>query len=152
MKQEVVYLIGSLRNPKVLEVTNALTKAGFEVFSDWFAASENADDAWRDYEKGRGRTYTQAINGFAAKHVFAFDKYHLDRSTMGVLLMPAGKSGHLELGYLSGQGKPTFIYFDEEPERWDVMYQFAKGGIHFSLDSLVYAMCHFNKEVDKQLC
>jgi hypothetical protein len=24
-----------------------------------------------------------------------------------------------------GQGKPCFILFDEEPERWDVMYQFC---------------------------
>lgn len=146
MKSEVVYLIGSLRNPKVPEVAEAMRKVGFDVFDDWFAAGEIADDAWRDYEKSRKRTYDQALQGFAAKHVFEFDFYHLNRAAMGVLVMPAGKSGHLELGYLRGQEKPTFVLFDGEPERWDVMYQFAQGGIHYKVDSLVSAMLHYGKE------
>ncbi len=41
------------------------------------------------------------------------------------MLMPAGKSGHLELGYTIGKGKLGFIIFDSVPERVDVMYQFA---------------------------
>jgi len=49
--------------------------------------------------------------------------------------MPAGKSGHMELGYMIGQGKPCFVYFDKEPERWDVMYQFAKE-VCFSMEEL----------------
>jgi nucleoside 2-deoxyribosyltransferase len=39
--------------------------------------------------------------------------------------MPAGKSGHLELGYMVGCGKPGYILFDKEPERLDQMVQFA---------------------------
>jgi nucleoside 2-deoxyribosyltransferase len=49
----------------------------------------------------------------------------LDRCDAAVLLMPGGKSAHLELGYTIGKGKPGFIVFDEEPERYDVMTQFA---------------------------
>jgi hypothetical protein len=61
-----------------------------------------------------------------AKHVFEFDKLHLDRTDAVVLLAPAGKSGHLELGYTIGKGKPGFILYPEEPsERWEVMTQFA---------------------------
>lgn len=146
MKREVVYLIGSLRNPDVPKIAEELRKAGFEVFDDWYAAGEIADDAWRDYEKGRKRSYPEALQSYAAKHVFEFDLYHLNRATMGVLVMPAGKSGHLELGYLIGQGKPGFVFFDGEPERWDVMYQFASGGTHFKVDSLVSAMLHYGKD------
>ena len=39
--------------------------------------------------------------------------------------MPAGKSGHMELCYMRGQGKPCYVLFDKEPERVDIMYQFA---------------------------
>jgi len=46
---------------------------------------------------------------------------------VGVLVLPAGKSGHLELGYMIGQGKPGYILLDGEPERFDVMYNFATG-------------------------
>ncbi|KKL16494.1 hypothetical protein LCGC14_2494950, partial [marine sediment metagenome] len=67
-----------------------------------------------------------ALDGWAGKHVFEFDKFHIDRADFGILILPAGKSGHLELGYMIGCGKPGFILLDK-PDRWDVMYQFATG-------------------------
>ena len=41
------------------------------------------------------------------------------------MVLPCGKSAHLELGYAVGKGKRTVIFMPEEPERWDVMYNFA---------------------------
>lgn len=122
-----IYLIGSLRNPRVTEVANELRSYGWEVFDDWMAAGPEADDYWLKYEKEKGVSMTDALKSYAAKHVFEFDKYHLDRCDMAVLLLPAGKSGHLEIGYMAGQGKSTFALFDSEPDRWDVMYQFLTG-------------------------
>ena len=52
------------------------------------------------------------------------------------MVMPAGKSGHLELGYMLGQGKKGYILFDKEPDRWDVMYQFATG-VFFNKEELI---------------
>lgn len=121
-----IYLIGSLRNPTVPHLGNELRKAGHDVFDDWHGAGPEADDKWKEYETLRGRTYKEALNGYAAKHVFAFDKTHLDRCDTGILVLPAGRSGHLELGYLCGQGKETYVLFDAEYDRWDVMYQFTK--------------------------
>lgn len=120
----IIYLIGSLRNPAIPGLTNKLEDAGHEVFSDWFAAGERADDSWKEYETLRGRTYKDALKGYAARHVFSFDLHHLNRCDAAMLVMPAGKSGHLELGYATGIGKQTFVLMDS-PDRWDVMYQFA---------------------------
>lgn len=97
------------------------------MFDDWYAAGPEADDYWQKYEKKRGRSYSEALDGFAANHVFGFDKHHLDSCDVGVLVLPAGKSAHLELGYLIGQGKAAYILYDQEPDRWDVMYKFATG-------------------------
>jgi hypothetical protein len=133
---KTVYLIGSLRNPIMPEVGNAFRERGFDCFDDWFAGGKIADDEWQSYETRRGRTYGEALQGYAADHVFQFDKHHLDRANVGVLVLPAGKSGHLELGYLAGQEKRTFVLFDSVPERWDVMYKFATG-VAFSLDELM---------------
>jgi len=119
-----LYLIGSLRNFLIPAYGNKLRELGFDVFDDWFAAGPEADDKWQEYETTRGRTYSEALKGHAARHVYKFDLFHLNAANLGVLIMPAGKSGHLELGYLAGQGKPCYILFNEEPERWDVMYQF----------------------------
>ena len=122
----VIYLIGSLRNPKIPEIGDHLRERGFDVFDDWFAAGPIADDSWQEYEKGRGTSYPMALRGYAARHVFEFDYHHLSRADIAVLILPAGKSGHLEFGWMIGKGKPGYVLFDKEPDRWDVMYQFAE--------------------------
>lgn len=130
-----LYLIGSLRNPAIPEIANAIAELGVEVFADWHCAGEKADDSWQAHETARGKTYAQALEGYAANHVFSFDKHHLDTSDMAVLVLPAGKSGHLELGYMAGRGKPCWILFDQNPPRWDVMVKFAN--VAFDLPSLL---------------
>ena len=133
---KTIYLIGSLRNPAIPEIGNALRAVGFDVFDDWFAGGKIADDEWQAYETKRGRTYAQALEGYAANHVFEFDEHHLRRADIGVLVMPAGKSGHLELGVMHGFGRPTYVLFDGEPERWDIMYRFATR-VFFDQDAMV---------------
>jgi len=125
--KEVIYLIGSLRLPNVRELAADLRKEGYEVFDDWHSAGDKADEIWQTYEQERGHTYLEAIKGWHAKHVFQFDLTHLTRAEIGVLMLPAGKSAHLELGYMLGRGKRGYVLFDKEPERYDVMYQFATG-------------------------
>jgi len=132
----VIYLIGSLRNPDIPHIGNRLREAGFEVFDDWFAGGKIADDEWQKYETVRGRSYREALRGYAAGHVFNFDLAHLARSSIGLLILPAGKSGHLELGWMLGQEKPGYVLFDKEPERWDVMYQFTNE-VFFDLEDCV---------------
>lgn len=132
----MIYLIGSLRNPEIPKLAQTLRYQGHDVFDDWFAAGPEADDHWQAYEKGRGFTYGDALLAPAATNVFRFDKLNLDRADCVVLVMPAGKSGHLEFGYSMGMGKRGIIYFDKEPERWDVMYRFATD-VAFSEQELV---------------
>jgi hypothetical protein len=120
-----IYLIGSLRNPEVPEIAKALRKAGHDCFDDWYAAGPEADDYWRTYEKDKGNTYKQALAGYAAIHVWEYDRSHLDRCDTALLVLPAGKSGHLELGYSIGAGKCGIILLDKDYDRWDVMYRFA---------------------------
>lgn len=133
----MIYLIGSLRNPRVPEIAQELRQAGHEVFDEWYAAGTEADCCWRDYEKARGHSYLQALRGYPAQHVFEYDLFHLNRADIVVLILPAGRSGHLELGYALGKGKRGFILLDD-PERWDVMYKFAE--IVESVDALVHRL------------
>jgi hypothetical protein len=132
----VIYLIGSLRSLRVPLVAKALRAEGFDIFDDWYTPGRDTDDYWQEYEKARGHTYKEALEGWHAKHVFAFDLFHLKRAAAGILLLPAGKSGHLELGWLLGQGKPGYILLNGEPDRYDMMYQFATA-VHTNLEDLV---------------
>jgi hypothetical protein len=133
-----IYLIGSLRNAAIPDIANTLRSAlpGVDVFASWFAAGPRADDHWQEYEQGRGLSYIEALADAAAQNVYHFDKKHLDSCDVAVLVYPAGKSAHLELGYCAGKGKTTYILLDQQPERWDVMTNFADA-VHISIDTLI---------------
>src|ERR1700731_2077520 len=118
------YVIGSLRNPEIAPFANKLQAEGYDAFWDWETTRPDVDDFLRDFAKARGLNYKQTLQTYAARQIYEFDKKHLDRTDAAVVLMPAGKSAHLEAGYTIGKGKPCFIVFDQEPERVDVMYGF----------------------------
>lgn len=120
-----IYVTGSLRNPEVPKIADALRDLGWDAFDDWFAAGPEADDYWQKYENARGHNYKEALAGYAAQNVFKFDKTNIDRCEAGLLVLPAGKSAHIELGIMIGQGKPGYILLAGEPERFDVMYNYA---------------------------
>ena len=134
--KKIVYLISSLRNPQIPHIASVLRReANVEVFDDWYAAGPEADDYWQKYEQERGSSYSVALRSWFAQHVYQFDLHHLNRASHAVLVLPAGRSGHLEFGYLIGQGKKGYVLFDREPERWDVMYNFATG-VYFNIEEL----------------
>lgn len=135
----MIYLIGSMRNPKVPILANELRKAGFDIFDDWYSPGKNADDEWQAYEQARGRTFREALEGEHAWDVFEFDRSHLDSCDKAVLVAPAGKSAHIELGYIIGSGKPAYVYMEHEPERFDIMYRFATG-VCISIPELILAL------------
>lgn len=130
-----IYIIGSLRNKEVPVIGARVRELGYEAFDDWYGAGPEADDHWHALELSKGHDFKTALAGRAAQNVFAFDKYNLDRTDASLLVLPAGKSAHLELGYTIGRNKPGFILIDD-PERWDVMYNFATE-VFLSVDEMV---------------
>jgi hypothetical protein len=131
-----IYLIGSLRNPKIPQIAKELRADGHYVFDDWFSPGPQTDDEWQNYERARGRSYREALEGWHAQNQFEFDRTHMRAAEIGVLCLPAGKSGHLELGVMIGRGQRGYILLEEpEPERFDLMYLFAYG-IAADLDEL----------------
>jgi hypothetical protein len=61
------------------------------------------------------------------KLAFRSDKAGLDWADTVVLLIPSGRSSHLEAGYGVGKGKSLFIYGNLPPGEFDAMYKFASG-------------------------
>ena len=131
----MIYLIGSLRNPEIPSITKRLMDAGISVFSEWYGAGERADDSFKEYHKDLGRTYLEALETDAAKIIFTFDKDHIDQADAVILVNPCGRSGHVEFGYAVGKGKKAYYLLDD-PNRWDLMLQFATG-IFTNLDDII---------------
>lgn len=130
-----IYLVGALKNAQIPLIANQLRQDGHEVFDDWFSAGEFADTCWRDHELCRGRAYREALDGHHAWDVFSFDVGLINMADIVILILPAGRSAHMELGYAAGIDKETHILLDQEYDRWDVMYRFADG-IWDNLDDL----------------
>lgn len=136
-KPPLVYIGGSMANREsLLLLSAALRKAGLNVFNEWAAPGEQTDQKWKEFTQAQGFTFLQALAAPHAQDVFNFDKTWLDQADAFVLLLPAGRSAHTELGYMAGMGKPAYVFMAEEPERYDVMLLFATG-ITNSLEQLL---------------
>jgi hypothetical protein len=145
MEKMRIYLIGSLRNDHVPHIGIELRERGFDCFDDWHSNGKEADDRWQEYEQRRGRSFAEALAAPVAQNTFGLDKRMLNWCDAAVLVLPAGKSGHMELGYAIGRGKRGYILLDKEPERFDVMYAFANAVVS-TLSELVEEL---NKPVVK---
>ena len=61
-----------------------------------------------------------------SKKAFLEDKKWLNWADACLLILPAGKSSHLEAGYAKGRGKKLIIWQKDFPKgEFDVMYGFA---------------------------
>lgn len=129
----MIYIVGSLSNPQVEVVANRLRESGIDAFDQWRAAK---GDFWADYAVRNKMPFKEAIKMDFVETAFQFDMKYLRLCSAGVLVMPAGRSGGLELGWLLGQGKPGYILYDGEPERPDLMAKLATD-IFFNVEDLV---------------
>lgn len=137
----MIYLMGSLKNPKIPAIANSLRKKGFDVFDEWFAAGPTADRHWKAYAQGRGLPYREALNLPFVTTAFDFDMKHLALCEAGVMVMPCGKSAHVELGLFIGSRRKMFILHDGEPEGddWELMPKIATA-MAYDIDELVAQM------------
>lgn len=76
--------------------------------------------------------YTNPI----ARAGFNSDFVMMQEAHIGVLLLPCGKSAHLEAGWFWGQNKPLFILTFANEIQPELMYLGAKS-LHFSVNSLI---------------
>ena len=65
-----------------------------------------------------------------SREAFDTDKKGLDWSDTAIMVLPCGRSAHLELGYAVGQGKATFIFGDLPNGEYECMYHFVNGCYH----------------------
>jgi len=122
-----VYVASSWRNLIQPDVVKMLVEAGHDVYDfrnpfqngTGFRWADIASD-WEDWSS------EELINGLEhplASKGFKSDMDALDWAEAVVMVMPCGRSSHLELGYAVGQRKKTVVLLSQsEPE---LMYKMA---------------------------
>lgn len=134
-----IYVASSWRNKSQQMVVAALRAAGHEVYDfrhprpgdNGFAWSDlegkapgmRADGAWQDWTPEEFRA---ALDLPRAREGFALDMDALRACDACVLVLPCGRSAHLELGWAAGAGKRTLVLFTQQDEP-ELMYRMLDG-------------------------
>lgn len=124
-----IYLASSWKNEElVMEWAARLRGAGYEVDAFCDDSRPNGRFVFHFSEIGDAGQL-DAINFLAderSQKAFAEDKKWIDWADIALLILPAGKSSHLEAGYAVGGGKKLIIWQEKFPKgEFDVMYGFA---------------------------
>lgn len=124
-----LYVASSWRNERYPEIVTALREAGHEVYDFRHPAAGDTGFHWSeidpDWQQWTSREYIAGLLHPLAQEGFRADWDALMWAEGCVLVLPCGRSAHLEAGVAVGQGKPLFILLDQiEPE---LMYKMATG-------------------------
>lgn len=122
-----IYVASSWRNELQPSVVSHLRKLGHEVYDFRNPAPGNNGFAWsaidRAWLKWTPETFAVALRTHpVAAEGFRFDKAALDWCDTCVLVLPCGRSAHLELGYAAGAGKQSFVLLSPDKFEPELMY------------------------------
>lgn len=117
-----IYLASSWRNPHQPWLVELLRQDGHEVY-DFRNPPNSSGFQWQDIGLDPVNCTAVEYREALLQHPRAAQGFMADFAAMrwadtGLLVLPCGRSAHLELGWLSGAGKRTLILTEDgqEPE------------------------------------
>jgi len=146
-----VYVASSWRNELQPKVVWALRDAGFEVYDFRNPPNGSAfswSRVWEEWSPDWEDQFDQALDHPLAKAGYYSDIDALQECDICVLVLPCGRSAHLEAGYAAGMEKRLVILVPEpiEPE---LMYKM--GELVFSPESAVAECLAYLGEKENEL-
>ena len=126
-----IYLASSWRNPVQEMILKGLRSLGYDVYDfkhpdgqDGFAW-DKIEGKWQDWSM---EEYREALGSEYAQFGFNRDFDAMKAADVCVLLLPCGRSAHLEAGWMKGAGKKVIAFIPSferiEPE---LMYGILDG-------------------------
>lgn len=121
-----VYVASSWRNRLQPAIVEILRGDGHEVY-DFRNPPGKSGFGWEQLDLGDPKcwdagVFTRALETERAKEGFHEDMEALRDCEACILVLPCGRSAHLELGWAVGAGKLTAILLDDQPEP-ELMYR-----------------------------
>jgi len=122
-----LYVASSWRNERQQEVVKQLQKAGHEVYDFRNPTKDDHGFHWSEidpeWKSWSPEQFCSGLRHSIAKRGFKRDFDAMEWADGCVLVLPCGRSAHLEAGYFVGARKPLYILLDDgEPE---LMYSMA---------------------------
>jgi hypothetical protein len=122
-----IYVASSWRNQWQPAIVVALRADGHEVYDFRNPGPDNHGFRWSEIDDG-WLTWTPAqYAALVTTHPIAEAGYALDKAALDwcdtcVLMLPCGRSAHLEAGYAAGQGKEVIVLLHEDRFEPELMY------------------------------
>lgn len=142
MKKPYIYVASSWRNQDHPAVVGELRAHGFDVYD--FRNPSPGDNGFHwseidpDWKSWTSEKHIGSLGHPIAQRGFGKDLAAMVRADACVLVLPCGRSAHLEAGWFVGAGKPTFIFLGDlvEPE---LMYKLSSG-VFADLSEIIEAL------------
>jgi hypothetical protein len=127
-----VYVASSWRCVRQPEVVRALRAVGNDVYDFKHPAEDDHGFGWKEVatetQLRDPRQYRDEVLATAkARAGFETDMRALRSAEATVLVLPCGRSAHLELGYAVAAGQRTFVLLDEKVDEPELMYLMCSG-------------------------
>lgn len=122
-----IYVASSWRNVEQPQVVEDLRSAGHEVYDFRNPAPGDSGFHWSEIDPNwidwTPEEYVVALDHKVAKVGFRKDHKAMEWADAFVLVLPCGRSAHLELGWACGKGKRTAILLNDEGFEPELMYK-----------------------------
>lgn len=134
-----IYVASSWRNEYQPIVCGVLIAEGFDVYDFRNPRPDNHGFHWSQIDpEWQSWTVDEYCNGL--KHPLAEEGFKIDMDGLKscralVLVLPCGRSAHLEAGFAAGRGMPVIVYCPEKIEP-ELMYKMTEG-ITATLDGVI---------------
>lgn len=126
-----LYVASSWQNTSQPSIVRHLREAGHDVYDFRDPGGDGSDAGFHwseidpEWKSWTPEEFAKALDHDLARAGYAKDWAAMERADACILVMPCGRSAHLEAGYFVGAGKALWILLDNgEPE---LMYRMATG-------------------------
>lgn len=139
MKRKI-YAASSWRNPHYYEVVFAIANAGHEVYNFRRRRGFHWHEIDKEWERWTPTVYKwHLFHSSVIRNGFNVDLNGMQWADTCVLILPCGKSAHLEAGWFIGQNKPVFVYLHPDGFEPELMYRLigSENALATTLDELV---------------
>lgn len=121
-----IYVASSWRNsyhPIIVDLLRSFDHSVYDYRTESGFQWSQIDEHWKQWSL---RQYKKALEHELAKAGFDRDLKAMQWADACVLVLPCGRSAHVEAGWMKGAGKKVFVFSpqDDEPE---LMYKLFDG-------------------------
>ena len=121
-----IYVASSWRNHYQEDIVAILRNANHEVYDFKNPSIDNHGFKWAEIDENwqswDNKKYINNLNHPIANNGFKSDFDAMKWADACVLVLPSGRSAHIEAGYFIGSNKPLIIYIPENVEP-ELMYK-----------------------------